>query len=84
MRGQKVGSSALQKPMPASRTQQRPRRRKANDEIAPNAPTPPGPPNMLLSLEKTRGPGQGAGMCGRQPPPLGRLFRRLGVYRQAN
>ena len=65
---------ALQNALPASRTQQRPRRQKANDEIAPNAPTPPGPPNMLLSLEKTTGPGQGAGPWGPQPPPLGRLF----------
>ena len=74
LRAQKVGSSALQNAMPASRTQQRPRRREANDEIAPNATTPPGPPNMLLSLEKTKGSGRGAGMWVRQPPPLGRLF----------
>ena len=47
LRGQKVGSSALQNAMPASRTQERPRRREANDEIAPNAPTPPDPPKTL-------------------------------------
>ena len=41
---------------------------------AKRPPLPLGPPNMLLSFEKTRGPGRGAGTWGPQPPPLGLLF----------
>ena len=63
--------------------------RDAGRQTTKSRQTPPPPQDppiccSLLSLEKTKGPGRGAGTWGRQPPPLGRLFRRLGVYRQAN
>ena len=68
--------------MPASRTQERPRRRKANDEIAPNAPTRPDPPKRCGFIEKTAPRGPGAGICAWQPPPLlSSLHRLLGVAR---
>ena len=47
-------------------------------------PHTPRNPQYAALTRKTKGSGRGAGMWGRQPPPLGRLVRRLGVYRQAN
>ena len=56
--GTEIGLVRLERHHASIRTQERPRRRKANDEIAPNAPTPPDPPKRCGFLEKTV-PGKG-------------------------
>ena len=72
---QKAGSSALINPMPASRTQERPRRRKANDGIATKPPSAPSPCPYACPLAKTHAPEAPRGALAAPAPALIQGYR---------